>query len=84
MKAQKVAYKRQAGWKGKNLKHFTGHTTVVHKTVGQPTPQLVLLSTDGVDSEGVRVLVTRGDDGPCQREHAAGLLGPGLLIDKVL
>lgn len=49
-----------------------------------PTPELVLFPADGVDREGVRVLVARGDDGPGQREHATGLLGPRLFIDKVL
>lgn len=49
-----------------------------------PTPELVLLPADGVDGEGVRVLVARGYDGPRQREHAAGLLEPRLLVDEVL
>lgn len=50
----------------------------------RPTPELVLLPADGVDREGVRVLVARGDDGAGQREHPAGLQGPRLLVDKVL
>ena len=49
-----------------------------------PTPELVLIPTDGVNGEGVRVLIARGDDSPCQWERSAGLLGPRLLIDKVL
>lgn len=66
----------------KNLNFFKCQGVCVR--VERPTPELVLFPADRVDSEGVRVLVARGDDGPCQREHAAGLLGPGLLIDKVL
>lgn len=49
-----------------------------------PTPELVLLPADGVDSEGVRVLIAGGDDSTGQGQHAAGLLGARLLIDKVL
>lgn len=48
------------------------------------TPELVLLPADGVDGEGVRVLVAGGDDGPGQGEHAAGLLRPRLLVDEIL
>lgn len=48
------------------------------------TPQFVLLPADGVDGEGVGVLVAGGDDGSGQREHATGLLRTRLLVDKVL
>lgn len=56
----------------------------MNRQAAPPTPELVLLPADGVDGEGVRVLVARGYDGPRQREHAAGLLGPRLLVDEVL
>lgn len=29
------------------------------------TSEFVLLPADGIDSEGVRVLIARGDDGAC-------------------
>ena len=49
-----------------------------------PTPELVLLAADGVDGEGVGVLVARGDDGAGQGQSPPRLLGPRLLVDEVL
>ncbi len=56
----------------------------IQRVFSLPTPELVLLPADGIDSEGVRVLVAGRDDGPRQGEHTPRLLGPRLLIDKIL
>lgn len=56
----------------------------LHEWTRRPTPELVLFPADGIDGEGVRVLVAGRDDGAGQWQHPAGLLGPRLLVDKVL
>lgn len=52
--------------------------------LGGPTPELVLFPADGIDGEGVWILVAWGDDGPSQWEHPTWFLGSWLLIDKIL